>query len=82
MPVAIKTKANSVSLTNFVRCDRNIAITTKNKQPTKTAIQQILKKHKLIKVSSLRIISYRDKETKQYERDQKILDVQYTIIFQ
>jgi hypothetical protein len=37
IPVAIKTSANSVSLTNFVKCDRKIAITTKNKQPIKTA---------------------------------------------
>ncbi|CAF3930511.1 unnamed protein product [Rotaria sp. Silwood1] len=38
IPVAIKTSAYSLSLTNFVKCDRNTAITTKNKHPINTAL--------------------------------------------
>jgi hypothetical protein len=37
IPIPIKTSANSVSLTNFVKCARNTAITTKNKHPIKKA---------------------------------------------
>ncbi len=40
IPVVIKTSANSFELTNFVKFDRITAITTKNKQPIKTAIHK------------------------------------------
>ncbi len=67
IPVVIKTSANSFELTNFVKFDRITAITTKNKQPIKTAIHK--KTNKSIEI--LNKSSYKDKASKPHELNQK-----------
>ncbi len=74
IPVAIKTSANSVSLTNRVKCDRKTAIAIKNKQPIKAAKQKTKINLKKKQISTF-FLSDQDKVTKQFELNQKELNL-------